>query len=75
MRKIMNLVEPEPARKAIALTWHSDPDNVIPDVVWISTERLSQLMDKTGHLTAAPELVMEVLSPRATNERPLPKPI
>jgi Uma2 family endonuclease len=41
----------------------SESDNVIPDVVWASHERLAQLLDEAGHLTAAPELVVEVLSP------------
>lgn len=47
----------------------SESDNVIPDVVWASHERLEQLLDESGHLTAAPELVVEVLSAGATNER------
>lgn len=47
----------------------SDADNVIPDVVWVSNERLAVLLDDAGHLTAAPELVVEVLSPGAENER------
>jgi Uma2 family endonuclease len=47
----------------------SDSDNVIPDVVWISNDRLERLLDEAGHLTAAPELVVEVLSPGKTNER------
>lgn len=47
----------------------SDADNVIPDVVWISQERLALAMDESGHLTAAPELVIEVLSAGAENER------
>jgi len=44
--------------------WHrfSESDNVIPDVVWASNERLERLLDEAGHLTAAPELVVEVLS-------------
>lgn len=41
---------------------YSDSDNVIPDVVWVSTERLSQLLDESGHLTGSPELVVEILS-------------
>ena len=41
----------------------SDADNVIPDVVWVSKERLAQIEDEAGHLTAAPELVVEVISP------------
>ncbi len=47
----------------------SDADNVIPDVVWISNERLEQLVDDEGHLTGAPELIVEVLSAGNTNER------
>ncbi len=47
----------------------SESDNVAPDVVWISNERLAVLMDEAGHLTGAPELVVEVLSPGAENER------
>ena len=47
----------------------SDADNVIPDVVWISKERLAASLDEAGHLTVAPELIVEVLSPGADNER------
>ncbi|MEB3293938.1 MAG: Uma2 family endonuclease [Synechococcales bacterium] len=47
----------------------SDADNVIPDVVWVSRERLSMGLDETGHLTIAPELIVEVLSAGADNER------
>lgn len=47
----------------------TDADNVIPDVVWASNERLATLLDDAGHLTAAPELVVEVLSPGVENER------
>ncbi|ATS19582.1 hypothetical protein BRW62_08600 [Parathermosynechococcus lividus PCC 6715] len=47
----------------------SESDAVIPDVVWASHERLEQLLDEAGHLTAAPELVVEVLSPGKTNEQ------
>lgn len=47
----------------------SDADNVIPDVVWVSNERLALLLDDAGHLTAAPELVVEVLSSGGENER------
>lgn len=45
-----------------------EADNVIPDVVWISNERLGALMDDAGHLTGAPELIVEVLSPGQQNE-------
>ncbi len=37
-------------------------DNVIPDLVWISKERLAISVDNSGHLTNAPELIVEVLS-------------
>ncbi|MHC5777899.1 Uma2 family endonuclease [Nostoc sp.] len=47
----------------------SDSDNVIPDVVWASHERLKHLLDEAGHLTGAPELVVEVLSPGEKNEK------
>ncbi|MBD2487402.1 Uma2 family endonuclease [Aulosira sp. FACHB-615] len=47
----------------------SEADSVIPDVVWVSQERLAQIEDEAGHLTAAPELVIEVLSPGTQNER------
>jgi len=40
----------------------SESDNVIPDVVWISNQRLADLLDDSGHLTGAPELIVEVLS-------------
>jgi len=47
----------------------SDADNVIPDVVWTSRERLALLLDNAGHLTAAPELIVEVLSSGAANQQ------
>ena len=47
----------------------SDTDNVIPDVVWVSHERLAALLDAGGHLTGAPELVIEVLSEGAQHEQ------
>ncbi|AFZ18181.1 Uma2 family endonuclease [Allocoleopsis franciscana] len=47
----------------------SDADNVIPDVVWASHDRLERLLDEAGHLTGAPELVVEVLSPGDKQEK------
>jgi Uma2 family endonuclease len=47
----------------------TDADHVIPDVVWVSRERLTVLLDASGHLTGAPELVVEVLSLGADHER------
>jgi Uma2 family endonuclease len=47
----------------------TDDDNVIPDLVWISTDRLARVLDESGHLLAAPELIVEVLSAGPDNER------
>lgn len=47
----------------------SNTTNVIPDVVWVSRERLALLEDEAGHLTGFPELMVEVLSPGEQNLR------
>lgn len=47
----------------------TDADNVIPDVVWVSNQRLVELLDDAGHLMGAPELVIEVLSPGELQEK------
>jgi Uma2 family endonuclease len=47
----------------------TDDNNVIPDLVWISTDRLARVLDESGHLLAAPELIVEVLSAGTDNER------
>jgi Uma2 family endonuclease len=47
----------------------SDVDNVIPDAVWISKERLATGLDEAGHLIVAPELIIEVLSSGVENTR------
>ena len=47
----------------------ADDEDVAPDVVWISRERLARVEDEAGHFRAAPELVVEVLSPGSANER------
>ena len=44
-------------------------DAAIPDVIWISNERLANGVDESGHLTVAPELIVEVLSPGERNEQ------
>ena len=46
----------------------AEDDNVAPDVVWVSKERLPVLLDEAGHLRGAPELIVEVLSPGKANE-------
>lgn len=43
-------------------------DDVAPDIVWISRERLATALKEDGKLHTAPELVVEVLSPGTTNE-------
>jgi Uma2 family endonuclease len=40
-------------------------DNVIPDLVWISQEKLNHCVDEAGHFTTAPELIVEVLSQKS----------
>lgn len=47
----------------------AEDDDVAPDVVWISNERLATALAEDGKLHAAPELIIEVLSPGAHNER------
>lgn len=47
----------------------SPNDAVIPDVVWISRDRLTNGVDEAGHLVVAPELIVEVLSPGELNEQ------
>jgi Uma2 family endonuclease len=47
----------------------SAEDAVIPDLIWISHERKSRLMDDAGHLTGSPELVVEVLSKTEKDKR------
>ncbi len=43
-------------------------DAVIPDVVWVSNERLANGIDQSGHFTIAPELVVEILSAGENNK-------
>jgi len=47
----------------------ADDDDVAPDVVWASTARLAAILGTGGKLYAAPELVVEVLSPGGANAR------
>jgi len=41
----------------------------VPDLIWISHERLVESLESDGRLHSAPELVIEVLSPGRANER------
>ena len=45
-----------------------DANDVIPDVAWVSQDRLADLMNEAGHLTGAPDLAVEVLSFGMRNE-------
>jgi Uma2 family endonuclease len=47
----------------------ADDDDVAPDIVWVSNERLATISEPDGKLHAAPELVVEVLSPGSANAR------
>lgn len=46
----------------------ADDDDVVPDVIWISHERLATALQEDGKLHSCPELVVEVLSPGSANE-------
>lgn len=48
---------------------YPDGDNVAPDLVWVSHQRLVRGLDAAGHLIGdGPELVVEILSPGLSNE-------
>lgn len=47
----------------------AEDEAVAPDLVWVARDRLSSLLGPEGHLHAAPDLVVEVLSPGAAKER------
>ncbi len=47
----------------------AEDDDVAPDIVWVSRERLAAVQDRAGHLSAAPELVVEVMSRGSSNVR------
>ncbi len=47
---------------------YADDEAVIPDLVWLSAERLAALTQKDGKLHGSPELVVEFLSPGKINE-------
>ena len=47
----------------------ADDDDVAPDLTWCSMDRLKKALNEDGKLHAAPELVVEVLSPGSVNER------
>ena len=47
----------------------AEDDDVAPDLIWISNQNLATALWPDGKLHAAPELVIEVLSPGSANER------
>jgi Uma2 family endonuclease len=47
----------------------SKENAVVPDIVWISNERLTNALHPDGKLHATPEIVVEVLSPGSENTR------
>lgn len=47
----------------------AEDDDVAPDLVWLSNERLAESLKPDGKFHSAPELVIEVLSPGRANER------
>ena len=47
----------------------ADDDDVAPDVVWVSSRRMATTLGEDGKFHAAPELIVEVLSPGAANEK------
>jgi len=47
----------------------AEDDQVAPDVVWISRQRLRDTVGRDGKLHGPPELVVEVLSPGVFKER------
>lgn len=47
----------------------TEDDDVAPDVVWISNERMKTALEDDGKLHAAPELAIEVVSKGWQNER------
>src|SRR5579863_2796350 len=47
----------------------ANDDDVVPDMGWISHERMATAFEPDGKLHYSPELVVEVLSPGDINER------
>src|SRR3954464_15235673 len=47
----------------------AEDDDVAPDVIWVSRQRVATALASDGKLHTAPELMVEVLSPGLANER------
>jgi Uma2 family endonuclease len=56
------------AIEAPGIIFASD-DNVAPDLVWLTRTKIPHIFDEAGHLRAAPDLVVEILSAGSENER------
>jgi Uma2 family endonuclease len=73
--KIYRLLENWSARSKLGKTIFApglifaDDDDVVPDVAWLSNERLAAALGDDGKLHSAPDLIIEVLSPGPTNKR------
>lgn len=46
----------------------AEDDDVAPDVMWASNERIAQILGEDGKLHASPELMVEVMSPGWSNQ-------
>ncbi|MFM7580140.1 MAG: Uma2 family endonuclease [Microcystaceae cyanobacterium] len=47
----------------------TEVDAVVPDLIWISHDRLAYGLDEAGHLILAPELIVEIVSPGQKNSQ------
>ncbi len=70
LQALMNYLDLNPIGKVIPEPGviFSDYDAVIPDVAYVSNERFGKIV-ASGKFTAAPDLVIEILSPGSENER------
>ena len=47
----------------------AEDEAVAPDVIWVSAKRLPLILGEDGKLHGAPDLMVEVISPGASNEK------
>jgi len=48
---------------------YTDSDNVIPDLAWVRSDRLNDLLDDSGHFQGSPDLIIEILSNNKEDKR------
>jgi len=48
---------------------YTDSDNVIPDLAWVRSDRLNDLLDDSGHFQGSPDLIIEILSNSKEDKR------